>query len=288
MTDRALIIAIPIFLFSFLIFLFFLFRGGATLRRFLFREGLAPAAHPWFNRFREVYRFVEFGRLASGFFHDLLSPLTVMLLHLETLGTAMRHDLSSASEALDRARHAAKRMEYFIRAMRKQVEYRDARELFSLAGAVHEVVELLDYRARSIHVRLEPRVKDLVVHYGNPFRFHQVVLNLVSNALDACEQAGLREGGGGVRVTLAAEGKDALLIVEDSGVGIPASLEKKIFNPFFTTKQSRGGTGMGLSITKEIVEQEFHGTIDVRGKEGRGAVFTVRFPVFVPPPGRLL
>lgn len=104
---------------------------------------------------------------------------------------------------------------------------------------------------------------------------HQVLVNLLSNAVDAVEQ-----GKGVIRVECRydAEQSQSVIEVTDNGIGIPPSLMKHMFELFHSTKGNRG-TGLGLAVAKKIVE-EHDGTISVRSTPGQGTTFTVRLPVW--------
>jgi signal transduction histidine kinase len=104
---------------------------------------------------------------------------------------------------------------------------------------------------------------------------HQVLMNLLSNALDAVEaQQGL------IRVACRYEGDSNELVIEvsDNGSGIPPSMMQHMFELFHSTKGNRG-TGIGLAVARKIVE-EHDGTIGVSSREGEGTSFTVRIPVY--------
>jgi signal transduction histidine kinase len=101
----------------------------------------------------------------------------------------------------------------------------------------------------------------------------QVLLNLLNNSIQAMPH------GGQLRVATRAEGDDVAFVVADTGVGIDAETRNRIFTPFFSTRAgSAGGTGLGLSVSMQIVEGH-HGTIEVESEPGKGAAFTVRLPV---------
>jgi signal transduction histidine kinase len=105
----------------------------------------------------------------------------------------------------------------------------------------------------------------------HPSKIHQVVFNLLSNAIDACG------GGGKVTVLTRAAAGGVEIHVSDTGQGIDPAVRDKIFDPFFTTKPLGKGAGLGLSISYGIV-QEHGGRIDVQSQPGQGAHFTVRLP----------
>ena len=110
---------------------------------------------------------------------------------------------------------------------------------------------------------------------GNFTQLQQVVINLLSNALDATPP------GGTIAVSTRSQGEPpstVALEVTDTGTGISAEHLSKVFDPFFTTKPPGKGTGLGLSVCLGIV-QDHQGTITVDSQDGRGCTFTVILPV---------
>ncbi len=153
---------------------------------------------------------------------------------------------------------------------------------FQLKSVVNEAIKTHQVRARQKRIELmaevAPEVADTV--YGDPMRLRQVIGNLLSNAIKFTES-------GHVRVILrtATDGKEGRtefdLIVEDTGVGIPTDKLDKIFDKFTQADGSItrrfGGTGLGLTITRRLVEM-FGGRIWVESSEGQGSKFFVRIP----------
>jgi signal transduction histidine kinase len=109
----------------------------------------------------------------------------------------------------------------------------------------------------------------------------QVISNLALNAI----VHGYPEGRTGVlELTASRLGEDRLrIVVADDGVGIPAENLGKVFDPFFTTRRTKGSTGLGLHIVFNLVASTLQGQIEVASEEGRGARFTVDLPL--PPDG---
>lgn len=138
---------------------------------------------------------------------------------------------------------------------------------------VRKVLEVAaPVRPARVRVETELRCRHLWLH-GNETQLSQLLLNLILNAYHAMEAEG------GVLTVSTSAGGDAILMrVSDTGRGIPPEVMPHIFEPFFTTKEGGKGTGLGLAIVQQVVE-EHRGTISVDSAPGRGAVFTVKFPI---------
>ena len=123
--------------------------------------------------------------------------------------------------------------------------------------------------------RIEFAPREPVFADIHPQEFKQVVLNLVTNALDSLDAGGL------VRVALARRGASAAFVVEDNGCGMTDEVLRHLFEPFFTRRREGGGTGLGLSITYRIV-QEHGGRIEASsGGPGHGSRLEVTLPLAV-------
>src|SRR5205823_3776933 len=147
-------------------------------------------------------------------------------------------------------------------------------------------VNLIRGRARTLDVALETDLAPLPKVVCYPGKVNQVVLNLLSNAIDACPPGGRVT----VRTHPAPGGVEVHVL--DTGHGIDPKVRAKIFDPFFTTKPIGQGTGLGLSISYGIV-QDHGGDIRVDSEPGKGTKFTIRLPVrgklaAVTSPGRSL
>lgn len=109
---------------------------------------------------------------------------------------------------------------------------------------------------------------------------NQVFLNLIMNAVQAIEASGKRLPGKIVIETLA-DPEWIVVRISDNGNGVPEELRERIFDPFFSTKPVGKGTGQGLAIARDVVEAKHGGRLEVGGREGEGAVFTLRLPLNV-------
>jgi two-component system NtrC family sensor kinase len=120
---------------------------------------------------------------------------------------------------------------------------------------------------------------DLPILWADPHQLHQIVLNLLSNAHQAMQQAARRHLT--ISTRFDAPRNRVSLEVTDTGPGIPPEVLPRIFESFFTTKGEGQGTGLGLSLCRRLVE-EHGGVIRVESPPGRGAVFQVELPVVAP------
>ena len=126
---------------------------------------------------------------------------------------------------------------------------------------------------------LDPSVGEVDLY---PQEFNRVLLNLISNGFYASAKRKAESGDANFEPTLAAStrnlGDRVQIKIRDNGAGIPPDVEAKIFNPFFTTKPAGEGTGLGLSLSYDIVVKQHRGEIDVASSLGEFAEFTVTIP----------
>jgi signal transduction histidine kinase len=215
-------------------------------------------------------RHAMFGRVAAGLVHDLSHPI-------QNIGNStrllLRDDLDLESrdqfrKTIERELQALKR---FMEDLRHIVKPKPIeRFAMDVNGSVAEIAESMrgEGERNGIAVETHYGPGPLVIE-GDIFALGRVYRNLITNAIQATEP------GGRVTITTGRVGDRVEIRVTDTGSGIPADRISAIFDDFVTTK--RRGLGLGLAISKRIVEQ-LNGTIDVQSEVGRGTAFTLRFP----------
>ncbi|MGE0704226.1 MAG: ATP-binding protein [Vicinamibacterales bacterium] len=215
-------------------------------------------------------RQAMFGRIAAGLFHDLAHPIqnignsTKLLMRDDldaesrtTFHKTIERELASLRRFMDDLRNVAKP---------KPIE----RFPVDVNVAMTDMVEAMRPEAQRVEVALEGNfARAPVIIEGDRFALDRVYRNLISNAIQATPP------GGRVSVVTRRTDDRVEIVVEDTGSGISADRLPRIFDDFVTTK--RRGLGLGLAISKRIVEQ-LEGTIAVESEVGRGTVFTLRFP----------
>jgi signal transduction histidine kinase len=215
-------------------------------------------------------RQAMFGRIAAGLFHDLSHPIqnlgnSARLLGREDLDAESRHTFQ---RTIEREVTTLKRFMDDLRniAKPKPIE----RFAMDVNVSVAEIVDPMRPEGERNGLAIETHYADepLMID-GDRFALGRVYRNLISNAIQATEP------GGRIIITTSRVGNRVQITVADTGSGIPADRLSKIFDDFVTTK--RRGLGLGLAISKRIVEQ-LDGTITVESEVGRGTTFTLRFP----------
>jgi signal transduction histidine kinase len=220
------------------------------------------------------------GEMSATLAHELRQPLAAIV----AFGTAGLRWLSNNTPDLDETKRAlqhvvdeAHRAGNVIKSVRGMFSH-DAmlKELVDVDGLVRKVVELVEteIRKKSIRLVLEITAKQDVMVRGSEVQLQQVLLNVITNAIEAMDSTTGRERL--LRVTLRAPNAgDVCIGVEDSGPGIDQNNVDRIFDPFFTTK--RQGMGLGLSICRSIVEAH-GGKLTVANSNRKGAIVQIAIP----------
>lgn len=249
-------------------------------------------------------KMASLGELTAGIAHEIQNPLNFVKNFSEVsseLMTEMRTELSGgnvpvASEIandvqqnLEKIVHHSKRADGIVKGMLQHSRSGSGtKELADINALCDEYLRLAFHGLRakdktinvSLNSNFEPSLGKVSVIRQEIGR---VILNLVNNAVYAvAERSKKEEAGYTPTVTLSTrfENGKAVISVRDNGTGIPQKVVDKIFQPFFTTKPTgEGNTGLGLSLSYDIVTKVHGGTLEVRTTEGEGATFEVKLPV---------
>jgi signal transduction histidine kinase len=226
----------------------------------------------------QAQKLSTIGSLASSMTHEFNNILTTIINYAK-LG--LRHkDNATREKALDKILNAGQRASRITTGLLSYARRgNDRRESTDLIGLAKEVLVLVEKDLQIHRVRLQTSFDSQPVMADvNASQLQQVLLNLIVNARQAMET------GGQLTVTVRAAGEGSLgeISVRDTGRGIPAETLRKIFDPYFTTKtadaQGQGGTGLGLSLAREVLEAH-HGRIRVESTVGQGTTFILKLPL---------
>jgi signal transduction histidine kinase/CheY-like chemotaxis protein len=236
-------------------------------------------------RLRVADRLVSLGTLASGVAHEINNPLSYVVANVdfvvESLRTLGPETLAAAGgnellEALGEVREGGRRIASIVESLRYQARQDD--DLAAPAdanSAVEASLRILDNQLR-YRTRMELALGKVPLCLVHERRLVQVVVNLLTNALDAFPQ---RSSDQNLIRIATRPARDAVQIeVQDNGLGIPEAVRERIFDPFFTTKAPGVGTGLGLYLCHQYVAAA-GGTIDFETRENEGTNFRVTLPL---------
>lgn len=146
------------------------------------------------------------------------------------------------------------------------------KQLFNLYPVVEKAISFVEPAFRSNNIEIEKNLQPDLDCVGYPNEFTQVLLNLMNNSKEAVIRKANEKGK--IYVELYHEGSKSVLVVRDNGGGIPEEVQSKIFQPYFTTREDSGGTGIGLYMSKTIIEKNMGGKISFKNVDN-GAEFRI-------------
>jgi len=275
--------------------------GGISKRRFVIR--LLRIANPtgvvgllayifnsqaWTNErdLPHVKRLEAMGSLTASLAHDFKNLVTAVLQGCELLlarherQTADYDDIVYMRAAAERAKDLAQQTLFLAKGVGRTPA------LIEVDQAIAELAPMLDrLLGESVTLTLEPKCSGARVRLDSS-QFTQIILNLVTNARDAMPNGGrlmirtaLSENGSVERPADSGTGtsRHIAIYVADTGVGISDMIQARVFEPFFTTKTQEGGTGLGFSTVRRIVE-EAGGTVELASANSEGTTVCIRLP----------
>jgi signal transduction histidine kinase len=219
---------------------------------------------------QRVDKMVTIGQLSAGLAHEIGSPLQVMSGRASALREHPDPEVRRQAELL------VSQCERITRVVEQLLSFGRRRTAVIAACDVVEpvrsVIDLIASEARRHGISLAMMVEGKLHRIdADPDQLQQLTLNLVRNALAATPR------GGKIEVRIDTHEDRVRLIVTDTGAGIPAEVQGRLFEPFFTTRAAEGGTGLGLAVVRAIAT-EHRATIEIESTPGAGARFVVAFP----------
>jgi signal transduction histidine kinase/CheY-like chemotaxis protein len=255
-------------------------------------RGQVRAAH---RRLQYADRLAAIGRLATGVAHEVNNPAAYLLMNLRTCRdyvAELRPDLEAPSsdgapraslalldemaDMLDDNIRGVERIVGVVQALRSYARGEpDELESVELGEVCRGATALVADQVQHL-ARLHLDIGDGLRVTGDPRRLHEVIGNLLANAIDAV--IARHDSDHEIAIETVTRGAWAVVRISDTGAGIAPAVRERIFEPFFTTKPRGAGSGLGLSIARDVVEQA-GGRIEVDSEPGRGTSFEVVLPL---------
>jgi len=223
-------------------------------------------------------QYAELTELAGGFIHEIKNHLSTLGLNLQLLAEDFQDPQSQRERrALTRVQRLQNECQRLVEVSNDFLRFARIKRLdlspADLGKVIEEMIDFFGPTARSANIEIKVYVPaDLPSVLLDQEMFKQALLNLLLNAEQAMPE------GGNLTIQAASENRGpptVCLSLIDTGQGMPADVQAKAFQPFFSTK--KGGTGLGLATSRKIVEAH-DGTIALESEPGRGTKFTIRLP----------
>lgn len=236
---------------------------------------------------REAYRQLAYAskmaaiaELTAGATHGINNPLAVAVSGMREIGAALAENpgcdpegrLAATARRMDLA---LKRIEGIVSDLRRVARIGARRgeiRSVNLAQEVRLALDLVSHKLSGIELSIE--IPDDLSVRAAPDEFNQVIMNLVDNAAYAMN------GRGRISIRARIEQREMVLEIEDTGPGIPPDIRERVFEPFYSTKPAGKGSGIGLAVSRSIIEGHA-GTLTLAESSGGGARFVIRLPVEV-------
>ena len=221
-------------------------------------------------------RMAVMGQMVAGLAHEINNPLGIILANTEEIlysNAALNEDrecLQAIERNAERAAEIIEKLLSFTRPGCSKKTFVDATQL------VEEAIFFLRQKLKQNNIRIETDYETTpLMIYADENQFQQIVINFMLNSIEAMPDGGTLNAS--LTTNSKEEGRYLVILIKDNGPGIPNAELNKIFNPFFTARK-RKGFGLGLFISKGIVENH-HGSISAVSREGEGTTIRVELPL---------
>jgi PAS domain S-box-containing protein len=221
------------------------------------------------------------GELAAGVAHEIRNPLNSINIITQRIQKEFepKEDFEDYNKLLSIVRSEVRRVNNIIKQF---LEYASPPKLqignYSINDVLDESISIIESEAILKHININKDYKENLSIDIDKEKIKQVFINLLRNSIDAVDTYGY------ITCAVKLNNQGVEISINDNGTGIPDDLKSKIFNLYFTTKQS--GTGLGLSIVHQIIS-EHNGLIEVDSMEGKGTTFRIVLPLFLQNPSTI-
>jgi PAS domain S-box-containing protein len=225
--------------------------------------------------FERSRRLASIGTLAAGIAHEINNPIGSILMaaDMALLSLGDPQETGEVKEALESVKEDAKRAGRIVKTVlqlsRQEVSRKWPQDIGDIARrALDSTRRSAETYGVTVEIEVGANLPKIAV---NPTEIEQALVNVITNAIEASQR------GQSVSVRLDSDDRQVRIVLEDSGHGIDRDEISRVFDPFYSTRQSEGGTGLGLSLTHSIVHLH-GGTIEIDSELGKGTRVTIGFP----------
>ena len=223
-------------------------------------------------------RLASMGEMIGNIAHQWRQPLSELGIHLYKLKKFFEQkNRSLFNETYEDCKQVIKKMSHTIDDFRNFFSINKPKEDFIVNEVIEEAFNMLKATLRNEQINLRVTAEEKIQVRGYKGELVQVLINLITNAKDAFKERVGKDNFIDIHIARF-DGETLLITIRDNAGGIKEDIIEKIFEPYFTTKQASLGTGLGLYMSKMIVENSMHGSIKAFNAGG-GACFEVKVPI---------
>jgi len=223
----------------------------------------------------EQQKLAAMGEMIGNIAHQWRQPLNALGLVLQNIKKAYergRLDDAYLEKSVNKGKMLTDKMSSTIDDFRDLVKAKKLKEHFFVKNIINDVLEIVEQALVNNNIEVEIDCEEIEI-LSYPNELFQVIVNLINNAKDAFKEQGKS---GVIKIKCTKKDNKATIIVHDNAGGIPLENPSKVFEPYFTTKDS--GTGIGLYMSKMIIEKDMQGILSVKNEAG-GALFSIELPL---------
>lgn len=224
------------------------------------------------DRVTQAAKFAAIGELAGGVAHEINTPLGVILLAADQLDKELKNAEPKAKRNVQMILETAERISTIVQTMKalSRPDQSAPHQLSALKSILDDVLNISRYKLRNLSVKvfLDSSLDQINI-YCNQTQIAQVFVNLINNSCDAISDLPSKW----IRISVGEDAEHFKIIFSDSGAGIDPKIAERLFSGSFTSKANSGGSGLGLLITKSIVESH-GGTVEI-DKNAENTTFVI-------------
>lgn len=215
----------------------------------------------------KIEKVAQVGQISSGLIHDLLSPITALNLQIELLS---QNNKLKNKKYIESIKESLNNVNSYSKLIKEYISNKQKIEKVNLNQTIDNSLKLISYKAVAGNIQLQFIRRGTFYINTKTIFIYQIIISLLSNAIESFKNDSCNK-----KIIIKLENiKNKICIeIKDFGRGIKNT--KEIFKPFYTTKEDIGGTGIGLSSVKYIVEKELKGKIEVESEVGKGSTFRI-------------
>ena len=220
-------------------------------------------------------RLASLGQMLSNIAHQWRQPLTELNLTIYNMKKdALIDKKDEVKTYYEESKEIIKNMSNTIEDFTNFFNPKKEKTLFSLKSSIKEAISISERVIKEEHIFLKTNLLDIEV-LGITNELTQIIINLIQNSKDAFITNNIQQKE--LKITTKEDNHNAIIEIKDNAGGIPTDNLEKIFEPYFTTKHSSSGTGLGLFMSKMICEQGFNGSLEVLNTHN-GVTFIIKIP----------